>query len=111
MVIYAREYGKKQRDKIKEFIRQVKNVPCADCHNRFPHYIMQFHHLDPATKEFDIYSGGGRHSIKKLKAEIEKCVIVCANCHLEREWGENGLSRKRWDELKTNTLQKRFLSS
>jgi len=60
---------------------------------------MQFHHLDPTTKEFDIYSGGGRtHSIKKLKAEIEKCVIICANCHLEREWGENGILRNYFME-------------
>jgi len=97
--IYARERDKKHRDEVKEFVRQVKNVPCADCHRRFPYYIMQFHHLDPTTKEFDIYSGGGRtHSIKKLKAEIEKCVIICANCHLEREWGENGILRNYFME-------------
>lgn len=46
---------------------------------------LQFHHLDPATKEFDISGKGQTLSWKRLKAEADKCVLLCANCHAEAE--------------------------
>lgn len=47
---------------------------------------LEFHHLDPTEKD-----GGLAGSIKflskeKLLAEIEKCVLLCANCHREVEY-------------------------
>ncbi|HEY1074630.1 MAG TPA: hypothetical protein VGE59_02925, partial [Patescibacteria group bacterium] len=43
---------------------------------------LDFHHLDDKTKSFnlsDVKSWGW--SMKKVEAEIEKCVVLCANCH------------------------------
>jgi len=42
---------------------------------------LEFHHLDPDKKDFGI--GGKTKSIEKLKAEVDKCIMVCANCHRE----------------------------
>lgn len=43
---------------------------------------MEFHHLDPAGKSFtigDISPNGKR--MDEVLAELDKCVLVCANCH------------------------------
>ena len=48
---------------------------------------LQFHHRDPATKEFHIAHRGAARSIAKARAEAEKCILLCANCHAEVEAG------------------------
>lgn len=40
---------------------------------------LSFHHIDPSKKEGSIAS----ISIKKLKEEVSKCILVCENCHRE----------------------------
>lgn len=42
---------------------------------------LTFHHLEPNEKEFTI--AYNRHSVSwdKLKEELDKCVILCSNCH------------------------------
>jgi hypothetical protein len=41
---------------------------------------LDFHHKDPATKLFAI-GGGHSRRLEVLKAEAEKCIILCARCH------------------------------
>ena len=75
------------RAKRREIIYAAKSAPCADCHTNYPTYVMDFDHLDPSLKEFEV--GRGLYvSIKRLEAEIAKCEVVCANCHRERTHGE-----------------------
>ncbi|MCL2770674.1 MAG: hypothetical protein FWD42_11305 [Solirubrobacterales bacterium] len=52
---------------------------------------LEFHHLDPATKAFNL-ARCGAHSIEKLRAEVRKCVLLCSNCHAEVEAGFTRLS-------------------
>lgn len=42
---------------------------------------MHFHHRDPATKIFKISEGAYRQSRAKILAEIEKCDLLCGDCH------------------------------
>ncbi len=42
--------------------------------------ILDFHHLDPSVKEYNILAVSGK-GIKNLINEINKCVVLCANCH------------------------------
>lgn len=44
---------------------------------------LTFHHLDPSKKEFQISQSGRTLSIKKLRLEANKCVLLCHNCHGE----------------------------
>lgn len=50
--------------------------------------VYEFHHLNPATK---IVSKAGNvvgsQCWEKLKSELDKCVIVCANCHRVLHYG------------------------
>ena len=43
---------------------------------------LDFHHLDPDKKDFSI-SKMGNMSLPKILKEIDKCIMVCANCHRE----------------------------
>ncbi len=44
---------------------------------------LDFHHRDPKQKEFGLSDRGLTRSWEKTKNEIEKCVLICANCHRE----------------------------
>jgi hypothetical protein len=66
------------------FIRMIREVPCIDCGQSYPAYMMDFDHRDPRTKKFEITRVAGRISMVKLLDEIAKCDIVCSNCHRER---------------------------
>ena len=44
---------------------------------------LDFHHRDPETKKFGISVDGITRSWSRVKNEIEKCVLLCANCHRE----------------------------
>ncbi len=49
--------------------------------------VLDFHHVDPTTKSFAISGGGFSHSWVAIETEIKKCILVCANCHREIEYG------------------------
>lgn len=78
----------------KEYARNIKKAgKCIDCgESRWQ--CLDFDHINPAEKEFhirDLIHKG--LSIKKLKAEIAKCQLRCANCHRFRHATEDG-----WDQ-------------
>lgn len=66
---------------------ELKGGKCQICgYNKHPG-ALDFHHVDPATKSFAISGGGFSRSWKSLQAELQKCILVCANCHREIELG------------------------
>lgn len=68
----------------KGLIRDAKDQPCADCRIQYPYYVMQFDHVR-GEKKFNL-GGGWNNSVESIKEEIEKCDVVCANCHAERTY-------------------------
>lgn len=58
----------------------VKDVPCANCHDKFPTVCMDFDHVR-GKKLFDIAKSYADIPLAKLLEEISKCDVVCANCH------------------------------
>lgn len=59
-----------------------KGGKCNHCgYNRF-NGAMEFHHTDPKEKEFEI-SKHSTYSFELLKIELDKCDMLCANCHRE----------------------------
>jgi hypothetical protein len=70
----------------RDTLNALKDKPCTDCGIRYPSYVMHFDHRDPATKLFNV----GQLSSRRwaiILAEVEKCDLVCGNCHAERTWG------------------------
>ena len=74
-----------RRKKVAQFIQEhkTKNCICNDCKESYPYWMLEFDHLD--NKSFAV-SQWRQHTldIEKVKEEIEKCEILCANCHRNR---------------------------
>src|SRR5881409_2593894 len=70
-------------------LRAVRRQPCNDCGETFAPYVMQFDHRDPSTKKFWLTSSRAiLKNRQELIAEVEKCDIVCANCHAIRTYAQ-----------------------
>jgi hypothetical protein len=70
------------RDRIRKITRDARDRPCMDCGQSYPYYVMDFDHRDPANKEFTVARMvSSNMSPEKVLKEIEKCDVVCANCH------------------------------
>jgi len=72
---------------IYEYIQGIKNqLCCADCGERHP-ATLHFHHLNSEDKAFTIGDAVNKgFSLDRIKKEIEKCIILCANCHAIRHF-------------------------
>ena len=44
---------------------------------------LDFHHIDEKTKQFDLSSHGLTRAWSRTQIELDKCVLLCANCHRE----------------------------
>ena len=77
------DYVKDRRRKVKELLVNYKGGKCEICGYDKCLGALDFHHLDPNEKEFSISSSNIYKNIDKLKEEVDKCILVCANCHRE----------------------------
>jgi len=59
--------------KRKEFVRQSKLKPCADCGIQYPFYVMDFDHREGEIKELAL-NQVDRMTMKAIKAEIENAM-------------------------------------
>jgi len=76
--VYLTEY----KNKLKRRLVDYKGGKCEKCgYNKDSLGAFHFHHKDSKTKEFAISQG--KYSFDKLKAEVDKCQLLCANCHAE----------------------------
>lgn len=80
----SREYKAARRRQRQEYLDKLKSQPCADCGISYPPYVMDFDHVR-APKVASV-SKMVMWGWEKLKTEIAKCEIVCANCHRERSY-------------------------
>lgn len=77
-------YGRSYKESRREYIRQSKlGKPCVDCGVHYPYYVMDYDHRDPTTKTTNL-ARMPRHSLESIQKEIDKCDLVCANCHRTR---------------------------
>lgn len=73
----------KRRKKLKRMAVEYKGGSCERCGYDKCIDALDFHHLNPQIKEFSVSSKGHCRSWKALKNELDKCELVCANCHRE----------------------------
>lgn len=113
----ARRHYAKHKDRVKAKIKKHKqaynrttkkviqdyksNHPCSDCHKQYPHYVMEFDHVPgrgKKTMEVSKCLALG-WKLERILKEIEKCDVVCANCHRLRTFGKR--SKPRCDKVTT----------
>jgi len=69
------------RRRVKVKLVNYKGGKCEICGYNKCISSMDFHHLDPSEKDFSISSK--TLSFDRLKNEVDKCILVCRNCHGE----------------------------
>jgi hypothetical protein len=87
--VYYMEKAQAARDRTRAIFRELKSkLKCNRCpQNHIA--ALQFHHTDPATKEFDIgYAASKNWSMTRIMEEIAKCEVLCASCHAIHHWEE-----------------------
>jgi hypothetical protein len=74
-----------RRTKIKQMGIDYKGGKCQieTCGYNKYNGALEFHHLDPNEKDFSISRSGHCTAWDKVKLELDKCILVCANCHRE----------------------------
>jgi hypothetical protein len=77
------EKSRIKRQKIKEILVNEHGGKCHICGYSKYNGALNFHHRDPFQKDFHVTSTG----IHKARMEAEKCILVCANCHMEIHGG------------------------
>jgi hypothetical protein len=60
---------------------EYKGGRCVRCGYKVDIRALDFHHRDPSKKEFTLAGNIGRLSWSRVKAEVDKCDLLCANCH------------------------------
>ncbi len=69
------------RDRYRKKINEIKSSGCTNCEEKEPCCI-DFHHIDESNKLGDVATMAAH--LKKwevVQKEIDKCVLLCANCH------------------------------
>ena len=77
----------KRRQIVKRKLVEEAGGRCVICGYARCQRALQFHHLDPASKEFHLGHGGHTRALSRSRVEAEKCALLCANCHAEVEAG------------------------
>ena len=68
---------------IKEKAIKYKGGKCCLCGYNKYNGALEFHHINPDEKDFNISKDGHVRSWERVRGEIDKCVLLCANCHRE----------------------------
>lgn len=82
---HARQKVKERQKEIKDWLSEYKSkLKCNRCDESF-FYCLEFHHMDPSLKEGSISEMKG-YSKKKILEEINKCEVLCSNCHRKEHY-------------------------
>ena len=93
----------KNRQRIKDWFADYKlKIVCPICGESSPE-CFDFHHIDPIQKSFNIGNTVKWTSISALKKELEKCIVLCANCHRKLHSG-----RIVYEQIQQTTEDKNF---
>jgi len=86
---------KRRRKQLRFKAVAYKGGRCELCgYDRCPE-ALEFHHLNGEEKDFGISSKGYTRSWAAVRRELEKCALLCANCHREVHAGIAAFPRDR----------------
>lgn len=73
----------KRRREMRKMAIEYGGGKCQKCGYKKCVGALTFHHLDPSKKDFSLSANGITRSWEKTKAELDKCIFLCMNCHAE----------------------------
>ncbi|WP_159902653.1 homing endonuclease associated repeat-containing protein [Salinirussus salinus] len=85
---HSRERKRRRRRELVRWVYEYKrdNCECRECGEEHPG-CLEFHHPDGTDKEFSVSRRANRgHSKENIRAEMERCVVLCANCHRKEHY-------------------------
>ena len=84
-----KERSKNRKREIREWFQEYKqSLSCNSCGDE-RWYILEFHHSDPDSKDGNVVDMAvNGYSKDRILEEIEKCEVLCANCHRELHYLE-----------------------
>ena len=84
-----RESKQPRKDAIRqEYYALKESLSCEVC-GESDHRVLEFNHIDRDKKSFAVSDGVRRgFGIDRIKEEIKKCQVLCANCHRRKTWVE-----------------------
>src|SRR5947208_4790432 len=74
-----RQLAERRAEVRRQIVAYLRVHPCVDC-GETDIVVLEFDHLADKVADVSAYAGGGR-TWARVKAEIEKCEVRCANCH------------------------------
>jgi len=89
---YLKAAVAKRRKTVRQKAIEYKGGKCQLCGYNKCLEALEFHHF--SDKDFGISQKGYTRSWEKVKAELDKCILLCANCHREVENGVTQLPRE-----------------
>ena len=85
------DHVSRRRRKVKLILVAEAGGRCVLCGYDRCVAALHFHHVDPSSKRFHLSMQGVSRSLAAARAEMAKCVLLCANCHAEVEAGVSRL--------------------
>ena len=82
-LIKARASARKKRIQIeaRKLVSECKQGGCIVC-GESEECCLDFHHIDPTTKKLSVAEAQSQgYNVETIKKEIDKCAVVCSNCH------------------------------
>ncbi len=79
------------RIKLKKLCVDYKGGHCCRCGYDKCFDALEFHHLDSDTKDFNISEKRTQFLTEEIKLELDKCILLCSNCHREEHSKYSGL--------------------
>jgi transposase len=77
----------RRRRRIKRMLVEEAGGGCSLCGYDRCVAALQFHHIQPTDKRFELSRRGVTRSLERAREEARKCVLLCSNCHAEVEAG------------------------
>jgi ferredoxin-like protein FixX len=93
-----RKYDKNRNENVKSIINEWKEGGCVKC-GETRVWTLDAHHIDPSKKEYAI--GDISHGPNKVRLELDKCVVLCSNCHRDFHYLEkkDGINIKEYVKI------------
>lgn len=94
---HSRKYYEKNKEKVKALSAATRaggkekwdlykgSLHCARCSENHI-ACMDFHHIDPSEKEYEVSKLVSNGMYTKAYKEIKKCIVLCANCHRKHHY-------------------------